>query len=92
MITGTGESGVDTAAAPLVAVLLPVWNAAETLPAGVVYRDRQGTLERFTEDGLMVFFNDPLPCPDPTVRVVRMAVGIRQRLRELTEIWTTLCH
>src|SRR5215471_5546527 len=38
LITGTGESGVDTAAAPLVAVLLPVWNAAATLPAGVVYR------------------------------------------------------
>ena len=27
-----------------------------------------GTLERFTGDGLMVFFNDPLPCPDPSVR------------------------
>ena len=92
MITGTGESGVDTAAAPLVAVLLPVWNAAATLPAGVVYRDRQGTLERFTGDGLMVFFNDPLPCPDPAARAVRMAVGMRQRMRELTETWRKSMH
>jgi adenylate cyclase len=87
MIPGTGESGVDTAAAPLVSVLLPVWNAAVTLPAGVVYRDRQGTLERFTGEGLMVFFNDPLPGPDSAARAVRMVVGMRQRMHELTETW-----
>ena len=37
----------------------------------------EGTLERFTGDGLMVFFNDPLPCPDAPQRAVRMAVAMR---------------
>ena len=32
------------------------------------------TLERFTGDGVMVWFNDPLPCPDPCQRAVNMAV------------------
>ena len=34
-----------------------------------------GTLERFTGDGLMVFFNDPIPCPEPPAQAVRMARG-----------------
>ncbi len=33
----------------------------------------EGTLERFTGDGLMVFFNDPIPCSDAQLRAVRMA-------------------
>ena len=40
----------------------------------------EGTLERFTGDGLMVFFNDPLPCPDAPARAVRMAVAMRARV------------
>jgi adenylate cyclase len=47
----------------------------------------EGTLERFTGDGMMVFFNDPLPCPDPSVRAVRMAVAMRQQMAELLEKW-----
>ena len=52
----------------------------------------EGTLERFTGDGLMVFFNDPVPCPDPAARAVRMAVGMHQRMRELTETWRQSMH
>jgi adenylate cyclase len=47
----------------------------------------EGTLERFTGDGLMVIFNDPLPCPDAPQRAVRMAVAMRGRMEELTAEW-----
>ncbi len=52
----------------------------------------EGTLERFTGDGLMVFFNDPVPCDDPAARSVRMAVAMRDRVRELTERWSRRGH
>jgi adenylate cyclase len=52
----------------------------------------EGTLERFAGDGLMVFFNDPVPCPDPAARAVRMAVAMRQRVGELTETWRKRGH
>jgi adenylate cyclase len=50
----------------------------------------EGTLEQFSGDGLMVFFNDPLPCPDGPERAVRMAVAMRNRIWELAEGWSRL--
>jgi adenylate cyclase len=47
----------------------------------------EGTLERFAGDGLMVFFNDPLPCDDHAMRAVRMAVAMRQEMRQLIDVW-----
>jgi adenylate cyclase len=52
----------------------------------------EGTLERFAGDGLMVFFNDPVPCPDPAARAVRMAVAMRQRVGDLTGMWRKRGH
>lgn len=46
-----------------------------------------GTLERFTGDGLMVFFNDPVPCDDPAQRAVRMALDIRDAVKQLAVQW-----
>ena len=47
----------------------------------------EGTLERFLGDGLMVLFNDPVPCPDPAVRAVKMAVAMRDQVLQMTEEW-----
>ena len=52
----------------------------------------EGTLERFTGDGLMVFFNDPLPCEDAAARAVAMAVAMRGRVRDLADTWTAHGH
>ncbi|HWT78179.1 MAG TPA: response regulator [Candidatus Methylomirabilis sp.] len=54
---------------------------------GALIFQYEGTLERFAGDGLMVFFNDPLPCPDPAERAVRMAVAMRERVGELAVTW-----
>jgi class 3 adenylate cyclase len=47
----------------------------------------EGTLERFTGDGMMIFFNDPVPVPDPAERAVRMAAAMRDRVAELAVSW-----
>jgi len=54
---------------------------------GELIEHHEGTLERFTGDGVMVFFNDPIPCPDPALRAVRMAVEMRGRIDALAETW-----
>jgi class 3 adenylate cyclase len=51
-----------------------------------------GTLERFTGDGVMVFFNDPIQCDDPAERAVRMSIDIRDAVRELAERWLRNGH
>jgi class 3 adenylate cyclase len=47
----------------------------------------EGTLERFAGDGIMIFFNDPIPCEDHTAKAVRMAVEMRSRVREMRVDW-----
>jgi len=46
-----------------------------------------GTLERFTGDGLMVFFNDPIPCDDPSEKAVKMAMSMRDIVTTLNAKW-----
>ncbi len=52
----------------------------------------EGTLQYFAGDGLLVIFNDPIPCPDPSLRAVRMAVEMRGRIAGLAEKWRRLGH
>jgi class 3 adenylate cyclase len=52
----------------------------------------EGTLERFTGDGLMVFFNDPFPLDKPAQRAVEMALAMRERVRTLAEGWSRVGH
>ena len=47
----------------------------------------EGTLERFTGDGMMIFFNDPVPVPNASERAVRMAVAVRARIEEVRAGW-----
>ena len=59
---------------------------------GRLVHEHDGTLERFTGDGIMVFFNDPVPCDDPVERAVSMAVGIRDAVRDLAAGWRRAGH
>jgi adenylate cyclase len=47
----------------------------------------EGTLEHFAGDGIMVFFNDPIAFEDHTEKAVRMALEMRQRVKELRKGW-----
>jgi adenylate cyclase len=59
---------------------------------GALIHQFEGTLERFAGDGLLVLFNDPMPCPDSALRAVRMAAAMRDRVYELAGRWRTQGH
>ena len=52
----------------------------------------EGTIERFAGDGLLVLFNDPLPCADPSARAVRMAVEMCEQVAKLAARWRSQGH
>jgi len=54
---------------------------------GRLILEYEGTLERFTGDGIMVFFNDPQPLPDPALRAVRMALAMQRAVAVLAAGW-----
>jgi class 3 adenylate cyclase/TRAP-type C4-dicarboxylate transport system permease small subunit len=48
----------------------------------------EGTLERFTGDGIMVFFGDPITVSNPLERAVRLSLAMRERVGTLTPRWS----
>jgi len=60
--------------------------------AGPLVYKYEGTLERFLGDGMMVLFNDPLPCPDAPQRAARMAIEMRDAVAALAPAWRRKGH
>ncbi|HXV82185.1 MAG TPA: adenylate/guanylate cyclase domain-containing protein [Candidatus Binatia bacterium] len=54
---------------------------------GSLILKHEGTLERFTGDGLMIFFNDPVVVEDHAIRALRMALAMRDRVNEMSILW-----
>jgi adenylate cyclase len=57
---------------------------------GKLILQHDATLERFTGDGMMIFFNDPVPVPNPAEEAVKMAAAMRHRVEELMVKWRKL--
>jgi class 3 adenylate cyclase len=73
----------ETAAPEELLELLREYHAAigELMP---VY---EGTLEHFAGDGLMLFFNDPVPVEDHALKAIRMALAAQTRFDQLADTW-----
>ncbi|MCP5087845.1 MAG: GAF domain-containing protein [Rhodobacteraceae bacterium] len=72
----------------------------ETIEVLQTYHEEMGKLinasgagvDQRVGDGLMVLFNDPLPCDDPAGQAVRLAMAMRARMNELCASWKKLGH
>jgi adenylate cyclase len=59
---------------------------------GRLILEHEGTLEHFAGDGMMIFFNDPVPVENAAERAVRMTLMMREKVKELTVRWRKLGH
>jgi adenylate cyclase len=59
---------------------------------GRLIQEHGGTIDHRAGDGIMVIFNDPLPCDEPIDEAVRMSVNMRECMDGLTGEWRKLGH
>jgi class 3 adenylate cyclase len=57
---------------------------------GALIAEHGGTVDRFAGDGILIFFNDPLPVPDAAGRATRMALAMQASFRSLKTQWAKL--
>jgi len=62
------------------------------LAIGALVHAYEATLERFTGDGIMAFFNDPVLQDDAPERAVRMSIAIRDAVKGLAATWLRNGH
>ena len=59
---------------------------------GEIANAHDGTIDRFAGDGILIFFNDPFPVPEPGKRAAAMALAMQARFVALREQWQALGH
>ena len=76
----------ETAEPEEVMAILHEYHAA----MGKLILEHEGTLEHFAGDGMMIFFNDPVPVANPAERALHMTLAMREHVKELTVKWRKL--
>ena len=59
---------------------------------GPMIFEHHGTIAQFTGDGMLVFFNDPVQLDEPAWESVQLAVRMRDRTGELSQLWRKRGH
>jgi class 3 adenylate cyclase len=54
---------------------------------GSLVHDHGGTLAGYTGDGIMAFFNDPIPMPDAPLRAAAMAIEMQRTFAPISSGW-----
>ncbi len=78
----------DSAEPEEVMAVISEFNAA----MGPLVAEHEGTVPHFTGDGMLIFFNDPIPVPDMCPRAARMSLAMQARFLPLSDRWRKLGH